>query len=145
MFEGIRGERGSTPVELSVVLVILAILIAVVVPNFTGFLEWCKECAFNADRSIIQAAVNAYYTDSVVGNNWPTIGGQIGTPSGGAASYIDFDDLITNRFLKAAPVSRNGSNLPAGGTGSYGWYIDARGLVQAGNTENGVGYNGKYP
>ena len=145
MFKRICGERGFTLVELLVVLVILAILTVIVVSSLTGFLRRGKSSSFAADADTIQAAVDAYYTDSVVGNNWPTIGGQIGTPSGGAASYIDFDDLTTNRFLKAAPVSRNSTNLPAGGTGSYGWYIDARGLVQAGNTENGVGYNGKYP
>ena len=142
MFERIRGESGFTPVELLVVLVILAILITVVVPNFTGFLERCKESAFNADRSIIQAAVNAYYTDSVVGNNWPTLGGLIGAIPTSTTIFIEMDDLITYSFLRDVPVSAGTLN---GGTGSYIWYVDANGIVQAWNSDLSQGYNGNYP
>ena len=142
MFEGIRGERGSTPVELSVVLVILVILIIVVFPNFTVFLERCKKISFNADRSIIQAAVDAYYTDSVVGNNWPTMGGLTGATPTSTTIFIKMDDLITYDFLHDVPVSAGTLN---GGTGSYIWYVDANGIVQAWNSDLSQGFNGNYP
>ena len=147
MFKRIRGERGFTLLELSVVLVILAILIAVVVPNFTGFLGRGKQASFNADRNTIQAAVNAYYTGSTTANKWPTDGGgNSSTDPGVNNAYIDFSDLLDFNFLKSAPASASNTyNISGTTNGSYGWYIDEVGIVQGGNTNDGTGFNGNYP
>ena len=59
--------------------------------------------------------------------------------------YINIADLISERYLEGAPESSDSSFNNGGGNGSYGWYIDAYGIVQAGNDDNGVGYNGNYP
>ena len=53
--------EGFTLIELIVVIAILGILIAIAIPTIRGFLESSREQAYEADRRIIQLAVDAYY------------------------------------------------------------------------------------
>ena len=60
--KGVRkgsGEQGFTLVELLIVLAILAVLVAVVLPNFTGLLSGSKTTAAKAELNIVQTAVDA--------------------------------------------------------------------------------------
>lgn len=53
-----RGEEGFTLVELLVVVAILAVLVAVVLANFTGLLSGSQATAADAELNIVQTAVD---------------------------------------------------------------------------------------
>ena len=57
----VDSSDGFTLIELIVVIAILGILIAIAVPTIRGFLDNSREQAYEADRRVIQLAVDAYY------------------------------------------------------------------------------------
>lgn len=131
----LRKGGGFTLIEILIVLAILAILVAVVIPNLGGFLNRGKQQAYESDRRGIQVAVDAYYTDEVVQGSGPrkyptTSGSGADDPTGGTNSYIDFDLLINNNFLENTPDSATTDNEP-GATGNYSWYVDSKGRVRS--------------
>ena len=58
-----RSERGFTLVEVLIVLAILAILVAIVLPNFTGLVSGGQTKAADAELVIVQTAVDAKMAD----------------------------------------------------------------------------------
>jgi prepilin-type N-terminal cleavage/methylation domain-containing protein len=59
MRKGKKGEQGFTLTELLIVVAILGILVAVVLPNFTGLLGGASSNAASAELNIVQTAVDA--------------------------------------------------------------------------------------
>ncbi len=170
-----RGEKGFTLIEIIIVLAVMAVLAAVIIPSVTGHLGRAKERGWEADRNILQAAVDSYRTDidRRAGNPWPTLGGLIGEPAdmgNGVAdtpdkdygdvgdrdinretgedlnSLIDIDALADEGYLKSAKTVKSANKLlnttaTNSVSGSYGWYIDLKGVVEAiyWNDKNGDG------
>ncbi len=160
-----RGEKGFTLIEIIIVLAVMGILAAVVIPNVTGFLSQGKSRGWDADRGLLQAAVDSYRTDigRRSGNPWPTLGGLKGTPADMANgtsdnvdrdysdigdrdvnretgedlnSFIDIGVLVTDGYLKSNKDVKSADrrfNTSANNTinGSYGWYINTTGIVDA--------------
>lgn len=59
MKKGYKGEAGFTLTELLIVVAILGVLVAVVLPNFTGLLGNAQSTSANAELNIVQTAVDA--------------------------------------------------------------------------------------
>ncbi|MBI4215974.1 MAG: prepilin-type N-terminal cleavage/methylation domain-containing protein [Chloroflexi bacterium] len=147
-FSSKRDERGFTLVEILIVLAVLAVLGAVVVPQVTGFLGRGKERAFDADRRILQAAVDAWRTDVAnrSGNPWPTVGGVKGALADSGSDGVDIGTdstvikislLNTGNYIKGTDSVKSFAYSTGTGTGatnspvgSYIWYIDTNGVVQ---------------
>ena len=144
-----KGSRGFTLIEIIIVLAVIGVLAAIAIPNVTGFLSQGKHSAFDADQRILQAAVDGWRTDiyNRPGNQWPTVGGwkgpltdtgvdgvDIGTDS----TVIKISLLSTGGQLKGTDVVRSFAYSTGTGTGatnspigSYVWYVDNSGRVQA--------------
>ena len=60
----VREEGGFTLVELLVVIAILSILVAIVVPNFTGLIGRGDLATYNAEKRTAQAIADAYMADN---------------------------------------------------------------------------------
>jgi prepilin-type N-terminal cleavage/methylation domain-containing protein len=59
MFKRIRSERGFTLVELLVVLAVLAILIAIVLPNLAGITGGARRTAAETEFDTVQTAMDS--------------------------------------------------------------------------------------
>lgn len=142
-----RGQQGMTLVELIVVMAILAVLVAGVSLSVIGFTSQGKERAYDADRQMLQTAVDAWRTDVGRRTNNPyplLLGGAscLGTvnPSDGALTqpgcnpYLDVGALATEKYIsdsgavRSADKTRNTSATNAA-SGHYSWYLDSVGRV----------------
>jgi general secretion pathway protein G len=77
-----RGEKGFTLVEMMVVLIIIAVLIALGIRAYIGYIGSAKMTKASGDITTIQAALDAYYSTN---QNYPTT--STGLTSAGVSSY----------------------------------------------------------
>lgn len=103
----LKKESGFTLIELMVVVLIIAILVAIAVPVFSAAREsaWRRTC--QANLRTIDGAVQTYYAsyDSL--------------PAGFVATVDDTHPLVTGGFLKRAPEC---PKYVADNPGSNGYY-----------------------
>ncbi len=124
------------------VLALIGILLAVVVPNLGGFFGRGKDRAYDADRRLIQAAVDVYYTDFARRpgvRRYPTAGGY-GAESASANAYVNFTHLVGETYLRNVPDSASSHNPGGSRRGTYSWWVQLSGVVTSTPT-----HNGRYP
>jgi general secretion pathway protein G len=80
-----RRSRGFSMIELMVALAILATILTLAVPRYLSNLNMTKEDVLREDLYVLRDAIDKYFSDN--------------------GKYPDtFDDLVTNRYLRALPV-----------------------------------------
>ncbi len=71
----LKSEKGFTLIELVVVSIIIGILAAVALPNFTSRIEFTKEKRMLADLSTFNTIITIVYMEK---NQYPDYNGNIG-------------------------------------------------------------------
>ena len=99
-----RSAQGFTLIELLIVVIILAILAAIVIPQFSNTTADAKDATIDTNLSSIRSAIELYrvqhnnlYPGANPSNNGPACLGVRGTGVGGsaAAAAIAFADQLT--------------------------------------------------
>ena len=108
-------KKGFTLIELLIVISIIAVLLGTVAFSVTVFVGRGATRACEADASLLQTAVAAYYTKN--GDAWPTEDGNTGD--------IDYDKLIGG-YIDQVP----------GSDAKCQWKIEANGKVVPDDTEH---------
>jgi general secretion pathway protein G len=105
-----KAEKGFTLVEILIVVVILGILAAIVIPQFTSASTEAKESALKSDLQAIRSQIELYkihHNDELPGD--PT------NSSGG----VDFTTAMTSRTNQDGVVDTSGGTDPTFKFGPY--------------------------
>jgi type II secretion system protein G len=93
-----RGEKGFTLVEMMVVLIIIAVLIALGIRAYVGYIGRAKMTKANGDITTIQAALDAYYSTNM---GYPLT--QVQLITAGISSY----EVTTSTAANSGPAGTN--------------------------------------
>ncbi|MBI3942702.1 MAG: prepilin-type N-terminal cleavage/methylation domain-containing protein [Chloroflexi bacterium] len=130
-------EEGFTLVEILIVLIILALLVAIVIPAVAGFLSRGRTESFNGDQRNIQASVDSYYTDknlrASIGTNFynafPTdytadgVAGLVTSPN--IYVVVSTTAIVNKNYMRSVPASGSPPNSTSTATGHYTWVIES--------------------
>jgi prepilin-type N-terminal cleavage/methylation domain-containing protein len=93
-------QAGFTLVELLIVVIILSVLAAIIVPQFTSATVDAKEAALDANLARVRSAIelfhaqhNNFYPGAQVGGSAPTCSGSAGTGAANSAQAL-LDHLL---------------------------------------------------
>ena len=118
---GVRCRRGFTLIEILIVVVILGILAAVIVPQFTNATEEAEETAAHSQLNVLRGQVSLYFA------RHGTIA-PLGSDMNSVVDALSQEGLISSspRDLDSNPS--NGFQVPAGYTLVWNpdiWALDA--------------------
>jgi prepilin-type N-terminal cleavage/methylation domain-containing protein len=147
-------HRGFTLIELLIVVGILAVVAAIAIPNLTRFKGSGEEESFDADKSAIQTACEAYYykmgVHPLADGSTPSVdiifSGHVDLNANGSllddvtingTTYdedVDNTGLVDLSYLVEIPESSDDAADP----GSYDWELGSNGEVT-------TTYSGEFP
>ena len=121
-----RMPRAFTLIEILIVVVILGILAAIVIPQFTDAADDANEASMRSQLQTVRSQVELYRAQGETGGTFD--------PS------TNWDQLVNNDYLPAAPKNPyNGSNTVAGAAAAgVGWMWTTK-LDSAGAPITGAG------
>lgn len=132
-----RKNQGFTLVEILIVVVILGILAAIVIPQFTNASESAKASSLVSQMQTIRSQLELYQVQH--NGNYPTLA-QLQASWGVMTSKTDVDGTINasgayGPYLQQAPKNpfTNSSTVVAsGGAATDGWvYTETTGAISA--------------
>jgi type IV pilus assembly protein PilA len=95
----IQDDKGFTLIELMVVVLIIAILIAIAIPTFLGLRSRAQDRAAQSDLRNAMTAAKAFYTDDEAYTDFDAAAGEAIEPS------LDWAGDITITLPATAPVA----------------------------------------
>ena len=103
----VRHQRGFTLIELLIVVIILAILAAIVVPQFASTTGDAKESALDSNLATMRSAIELYKVQHQ--NIYPGVVPSIAAPtcSGTAGSRAGGDQTVIDQLIMASDASGN--------------------------------------
>jgi general secretion pathway protein G len=110
----IRGEAGFTLIELLVVIIILGIIAALVIPQFTSSAREAKESTLKGDLAGLRNAIDLYYhqhNETYPGVNDPATGTALLTPT--SAAFIAQLTKYTDKNGRTSDT-KDPANFPFG-------------------------------
>ncbi len=126
-----RARSGFTLVEILIVVIILGILAAIVIPQFSDASTQARESSLRADLRSMRSQVELYsvqHNDNLPGADTGTtfVEAMTGTTNAaGSKTGADFGPYVlkipTNPFSSLATVREGGA---AAGAGTEGWRFD---------------------
>jgi len=131
--KGLRSEEGFTLVELMVVVLIIAILMAIAIPTFLGARQKAQDRAAQSDLRNGLTAAKVFYVD---GETY-----MVGTGAGTADAYhalepsIVFDDALANASTTVVSVTPTKDTVVlVKQSGSNTWFCLGDDVTGAGTT-----------
>lgn len=118
-----RRKNAFTLVEILIVVVILGILAAIVVPQFTSAADEARESNIASQVSSVQSQIELFRQRE---GSYPTLA-QLNTepdPNPGGALGNTFGILVDNEYLRAAPRHPNGGDGVTAFGGAGPWFYD---------------------
>jgi general secretion pathway protein G len=79
------GANGFTLIELMIVMVVIAVLATIAIPNYIGQLKHAREAVLREDLHVLRAGIDAYTMDK-------------------EKAPQSLDDLVQTGYLRAVPV-----------------------------------------
>lgn len=119
----VRRQNGFTLVELLIVAIILAILAAIVIPQFTETTTDARQSALRANLSAIRGAIALYrqqhnqYAAASTSTGGTCTGGTAGTGA------LETQDALREQLTRYTNVAGQSCSLTVGGTFEFGPYL----------------------
>lgn len=90
-----RARRAFTLIEILIVVVILGILAAIVIPQFTDASDQANDASMKSQLQTMRSQIELFRVQDIVGYTaWDPIGAAVGS---------EWDALISGDYLQAAP------------------------------------------
>ena len=133
-----KARKGFTLVEILIVVVILGILAAIVIPQFTDASTQAKESSLRADLQMLRSQIELYkiqhnddYPGTVTGVTFAESMMKYTTVAGAEAATQAPADGVYGPYMQAIPTNpfNDGNDVTAAGTdlgsaGGAGWFFN---------------------